>query len=176
MDRRVKKTRAAIFTAFLELLSKKKLESITIGEIADLADINRVTVYQHFTDKYDLLEKCTLEYIDNMLAACGTKDELEVVAESFQYMKDNKEIFQLLLNNNSSNILHQSLKDEFRNRFPLHSELNVPESLYGNMKTEIIISAITGMFEWWIDGSDSYSVEDAVESYIHIRNDFFPEA
>jgi len=111
-----------------------------------------------------------------MLAACGTKDELEVVAESFQYMKDNKEIFKLLLNNNSSNILHQSLKNEFRNRFPLHPELNVPDSLYENMKTEIIISAITGMFEWWIDGSDSYSVEDAVESYIHIRNDFFPKA
>ena len=44
------------------------------------------------------------------------------------------------------------------------------------MKTEIIVSAVAGMFEWWIQTADQYSVDEAVESYIQIRNDFFPGA
>ena len=176
MDKRVKKTRAAIFKAFLELLAKKNLENITIGEIAKAADINRVTVYQHFSDKYDLLEKCTLEYIDNMLADCSVDSELNVVKQDFQYMKDNQATLQLLLKNNGSSILHESLKNEFRGRFALHPQIEIDDSVYGKMKTEIIVSAVAGMFEWWIQTADQYSVDEAVESYRQIRNDFFPEA
>lgn len=176
MDKRVKKTRAAIFSAFLELLSKKKLENITVGEIAEAADINRVTVYQHFLDKYDILEKCTLEYIHNMLADCSADSELNVVKQAFQYIKDNQANLQLLLNNNGSNILHESLKNEFSSRFALHPQIEIDDSIYGKMKTEIIVSAVAGMFEWWIQTADQYSVDEAVESYIQIRNDFFPEA
>ena len=38
MDRRQRKTREAIFTAFTELLSKKDFNKITVGEIIERAD------------------------------------------------------------------------------------------------------------------------------------------
>ena len=47
-DRRISKTRKAIYTAFLQLLNQKNFESITVQEIIDLADVGRSTFYSHY--------------------------------------------------------------------------------------------------------------------------------
>lgn len=62
-DRRVRKTKRAIKHAFIQLLSKKDLDKITIQDITTLADINRGTFYLHYEDKYLLLSDMEDEYI-----------------------------------------------------------------------------------------------------------------
>ena len=66
MDRRTKKTKAAIFAAFTELLSKKKYSQITIQEIIDLADVGRSTFYSHFETKDELLKSMCLDMFRDM--------------------------------------------------------------------------------------------------------------
>ena len=59
MDRRQRKTREAIFSAFIDLLSKKDFGQITVGEIITHADVGRATFYSHFETKdYLLKELC----------------------------------------------------------------------------------------------------------------------
>lgn len=50
-DRRIVKTKAALFNAFLDLLSEKLFEDITVNEICERADIRRATFYKHYNDK-----------------------------------------------------------------------------------------------------------------------------
>ena len=50
-DRRIVKTKAALFDAFLSLLSEKLYEDITVNEICERADIRRATFYKHYNDK-----------------------------------------------------------------------------------------------------------------------------
>ena len=63
-DRRARRTRAALQTALLELLQKRRLESIQIKEITDLADVSRPAFYLHFASKEELL----LSHIDDLFA------------------------------------------------------------------------------------------------------------
>ena len=57
MDRRQRKSRRAIFGAFIELLSKKDFHNITVGEIIERADVGRATFYSHFETKDFLLKE-----------------------------------------------------------------------------------------------------------------------
>lgn len=54
-DLRIVKTRKALFDAFLELVSEKPFDAITVNEICKRALVRRATFYNHFADKYDFL-------------------------------------------------------------------------------------------------------------------------
>ena len=51
IDKRAQKTRNALQNALAVMLDEKVLRKITVQEVADLADINRVTFYKHYNKK-----------------------------------------------------------------------------------------------------------------------------
>lgn len=56
-DLRIIKTKENIRNAFSNLLLEKSFKDITVQNICDEALIGRSTFYDHYTDKYDLLNK-----------------------------------------------------------------------------------------------------------------------
>lgn len=56
-DRRIRRTRTAIQSAFLKLIFEKDINKITIKELCERADINKSTFYLHYQDIYDLEEQ-----------------------------------------------------------------------------------------------------------------------
>lgn len=66
-DLRVRRTHVLLRKAFLELLTEKDFQSITVQEIADRAMVNRATFYDHFLDKYALLEYSIRELFNETL-------------------------------------------------------------------------------------------------------------
>lgn len=56
LDPRVKRTRQLLEQAFLDVAAEKGFQAVSVQDIAQKAGVNRATFYDHFTDKYELLD------------------------------------------------------------------------------------------------------------------------
>lgn len=153
MDRRVKKSRAAIYQAFISLLHQKSYESITVQEIIDLADVGRSTFYAHFDTKEALLEEvCQDLFQHTFLERDDGKDLFEATAHIFKHFQKNQDkIATLLL---SKNIYFTNrLKIELENYlFPmiqeqlLQKKSQLPEPFLRNYVTSTFVDTVS----WWL--------------------------
>lgn len=57
VDRRVQKTKKAIYTALFGLMKEKPLDLISVTELAERANINRKTFYSHYATIPDVLDE-----------------------------------------------------------------------------------------------------------------------
>jgi AcrR family transcriptional regulator len=55
-DPRIRRTRQLLQSALRTLLAKKGIDDLSVQDIADEATVNRATFYDHYTDKFALLE------------------------------------------------------------------------------------------------------------------------
>src|SRR5215468_3066511 len=56
VDPRIRRTRELLQQALESLLKTKDFDAISVQEIAEAATVNRATFYDHYTDKFALLE------------------------------------------------------------------------------------------------------------------------
>ena len=105
MDRRVKYTKQIIRQTLLELMQKKDINKITVTEICNLADVNRATFYKYYLDVYDLLEKIEdellIEIKNTLLKENEDKSVKEKMRDVINTVKDNEDIFRVLLGENA---------------------------------------------------------------------------
>lgn len=182
MDRRQRKTREAIFSAFTRLLSKEDFNQITVGEIIDAADIGRATFYSHFETKDFLLKEfceelfCHIfdtesgkEHNHHHIFDCNGSDS--VFLHLFQHLqKNDNNILALLSSQNNELFLRyfrSNLEDLIEsNLYLFESKRNkaIPENFWKNH----IISTFMGTLKWWIDNGMKETPEVITEYFITV--------
>lgn len=80
LDPRIRRTRQMLFEALKALLGEKTFEEISVQDIAERSTVNRATFYDHFPDKFALLEALIGEgfqaiFAARMVDADGTDEE-----------------------------------------------------------------------------------------------------
>ena len=84
-------TKRALEQSLKNLLLKKPLTKITVGDIADDCGINRMTFYYHFKDIYDLVEWACLEDAQRALDGKKTYETWqEGFVQIFKAVQENK--------------------------------------------------------------------------------------
>lgn len=173
-DRRVRKTRSAIKSSFIELLNEKELEKITIQDIADRADINRGTFYLHYEDKYLLLSDMEDEFISQMtflnhLHNIMGKDP-EDTAKNFiniilknmlQHISDNITFYQTILQLNRKSKLEEKIYSLIGENIQKYISTNheiegIPEKYFHSYVAGATISTV----KFWVNDPHRLSVED----------------
>ncbi len=99
IDKRAQKTRKALQSALAELLNEKVLRKITVGEVADLAEINRVTFYKHYKDIYDLYEQMEKEVLSDLgmlILDYQDKTKPDFCSALIDYIESNSKIFKMI--------------------------------------------------------------------------------
>ncbi|HEY8997751.1 MAG TPA: TetR family transcriptional regulator [Edaphobacter sp.] len=67
-DPRIRRTRQALQSALRELMHSRSIEEISVQDITDLADVNRATFYDHYNDKFGLLDAMVAGGFHKLLA------------------------------------------------------------------------------------------------------------
>lgn len=171
MDRRIKKTRQLIMDTFIDLLSEKEFEKITINDIAQRADINRGTVYLHYEDKFDLLDKCIEEYVNLLLTHCADSTDTTLdgsaIQSMFDYLEKNFTIYKLLLNNEGLGFFRSRLYAIIaKNVTEVIVEKSEKNKLSNGVTTHFLTSAFIGVLEWWINNSMPCNVQEITEQLL----------
>jgi AcrR family transcriptional regulator len=173
VDRRIQKTRQLIMNTFIDLLAEKGFEKITINDIAERANINRGTVYLHYVDKFDLLDKCIETYVELLLPHCANSADTDLNASAFQslfeYLEKNFTIYKLLLNNdgfgNFRSRLYAILAQTVTDVIGIKPENN-PFST--DITTHFLTSGFIGVLEWWINNSMPCNVQEITEQLMFL--------
>ncbi len=178
MDRRQRKTREAIFGAFIELLSKKDFERITVGEIIDSADIGRATFYSHFETKDFLLKELCEELFCHIFDAMNDDNSHSHIFECEAPDSVFLHLF-LHLQSNDNNILEllSSRNNELFLKYFKKCLTKLVENqllLFKHKKSEklpdsFLINHITAVFvetlRWWIDNGKKESPQTITEYF-----------
>lgn len=136
---------------------KNYFDDITIQDIADRANVNRGTIYLHYLDKYDLLDKIIEEHINELRVMCESAAEMDLdFVESnvgwFGYFEKNYSFF--------STLLASSKASSFRSRFQellieeMKNDIDTTKVINQDLNEEVILQFIVtsfiGIVEWWI--------------------------
>lgn len=128
-DRRKAYTKKVIRESLYELMKDKQIDKITVTQICEKADVNRSTFYSYYTDIYDLHQKIIKEFFEmqqevvnkskNILESKKnltqlTIDDYSEIAYAYvRTVKENKELYKFIFNQNSTNSIHVSFGKVF---------------------------------------------------------------
>ncbi|AIQ69628.1 hypothetical protein PGRAT_19830 [Paenibacillus graminis] len=158
LDRRVARTREAISKAFLELFSEKKFSQITIHDISERANVNRGTVYLHYTDKYDLLDQCIEEHLKQLLTFCShnkSREGITTLASElkpvFEFLETNFLFFSAMLQNQRTEVFRERLLEFVSANIKEELDSQKADTLINHeLNAQFMASAFVGIVEYWI--------------------------
>ncbi|MBO4667969.1 MAG: TetR/AcrR family transcriptional regulator [Bacilli bacterium] len=176
VDIRIIRTKKAIESAFIEILSEKSFTKITIEEICRKANVNRMSFYNHYEDKYDLLNviitnvKETL--IGKFLAEVGTEfteeKVISVLMETTEKLVDlgtkYKNSIYMLINDEDNSlaqyIIYKSLESSTLDLlYKLKDTYNLDSHLLPLMAS-YLTGGGTSMILSWIRNKGNYTKDD----------------
>lgn len=161
MDRRVLKSQKAIKNAVIELMSEKSFNQITIQDISDRADVSRRTIYLHYQDKFDLLDKLIDSYINELKEICEWACELpwrDADLVFLEYFERNYLFFSTILASKGASSFRSRFLDflieAYRDEVDMTEEKN--KGLTEDVMLRFMATSFVGVLEWWITNEMPY--------------------
>lgn len=183
-DRRVRKTKAAIKSAFIQLLTEKELEKITIQDITQRADINRGTFYLHYEDKYLLLSSMEDEYTFDLTNEVNFEQfinstmSIDAFAKVFteqillrvvNYLNEHIEFYQAIFNLDRKSQLEEKIANVMLNNMQKYA---APDNTIADVPVDYFFSYTSGamiaFIKHWVKDDNRMSPETLVNHLFKI--------
>ena len=182
MDRRQKKTRDAIFSAFAELLSQKHYNQISVQEIIDAANVGRTTFYAHFETKDYLLKSLCEELFGHIIDtamglphghyhySCGNKTD-SVFLHLVRHLQENDRNILELLSSENNEIFMKYFKTNLRTLIMTqYVEKGVLKS--ATLPEDYLVNHIASSFvetiDWWVSRGMKETPETITEYFLSV--------
>ena len=178
LDRRVRKTRRILRECLTRLLKEKKIQDITVRELAEMADINRGTFYLHYKDVFDLLEQIEQELtkeLEEILDHHSVEELLSrpslLFSDLYPAVQENADIITILIGENGDlnfvNRIKEILRDRCLKKW-LTSNYSCSTDLL-EAYSAFISSSCVGIVQYWLETGMKESPQEmaaATEDFI----------
>ena len=165
LDRRQRKSRAALQAALLTLIARKPYAEITIDDVAETADVARATFYAHYDDKTALLSAATQKLIDDMSADVtaaswvGAGDDWRFDGSGLlallRHVERNQDLFRLVITGEGGPAARRTLIETFRDTaesvFSAAEQHGRPLRQPLQLTVTAFVGALLAVLEDWID-------------------------
>ncbi|MEM8534508.1 MAG: TetR/AcrR family transcriptional regulator [Chloroflexota bacterium] len=170
-DPRVLRTRQLLRDALLDLIREKGFEAITIQDLTDRAQLNRVTFYLHYRDKQDLLTRSMEDMLDELVARAeltplpNSSNEadrgLEHLTGLFEHVAQHKDFYRVMLGKDGMasfaaqlrSYIEQFVYQRIESKQPEINYLKVPTNIY----SRFMAAAYVGVIAWWLENDQPHS-------------------
>ena len=176
------KTEKRIMDTILTLMQSYEFNNITMNQIADNAGLNRVTLYRHFDDKWDILERIESDFFQAAEAphremieqlkksSEDYQDARSVLAGFLEIFEENLDILEVLMNDNGDSRFTNKLLNFLLKREKLsHPVLGINNL---GVNQEILsyyeISGLVGIIKFWTNHRQ-YKAKDMANFFFAVR-------
>ncbi|MCR5632367.1 MAG: TetR/AcrR family transcriptional regulator [Eubacterium sp.] len=168
MDRRQKKTRSAIYSAFTDLLKEEAYSKITVQQIIDRADIGRTTFYSHFETKDDLLKSLCNDIFDHVFSKSLDKEKTHdfscvkgtesQITHILYHLQEHMGYLPGILRGEGGDIFMSYFKEKLTELFAPIQE-NVSSDIPSDYILNHMVSDFSETVRWWTRNTE-YSPEE----------------
>lgn len=174
-DRRVVRSRRAIVQAFEQLLAERPLDKITVSAIAQRADVDRKTFYQHYGSISGLLDAIAWDFaaraLDEVERTCATNGRTDAAPEMLHAF------FRALAGNLSANMARERGFFEHVPTEVLYERLRAPFErqivdrglIAGIIADDIrepalafVLGGMLALMRDWLEDGDTRAIDDVV--------------
>jgi AcrR family transcriptional regulator len=166
VDRRVSRTRTALYDAIVALMREKPYAEIGVRDIVERANVGRSTFYAHFRSKDELLTR-SLERLRPIFEAGRQAQQQKPRIEScestlalFRHVHDYSDVLSAAEGSPARRIIVEAIEAELA-RFL--APFSVPRP--SDMPRDLVLRFVTGTFvsvmSWWLGERPDLSAEEA---------------
>ena len=171
IDRRVQRTRTALYDALVRLIRRKPYEDISVEDILIEADVGRSTFYAHFRSRDDLLDR-SLDRLKALLldsiagqAAADPEREWDCTGPLFSHVAEYRDIHASLAGRRGGEVLRAAidrvLTEVLREALPRQTREGFPREL----AVQFMVATFGAVLQHWFERSPRTPIAEAEAQY-----------
>jgi AcrR family transcriptional regulator len=176
VDRRVQRTRTALYEALVKLIREKDYDAISVEDILGVANVGRSTFYTHFGSKDDLLAR-SFDRLKAQLAEVAAARAAEVsdpheVAKAlsralFEHVAEFRDIQLALAGGRGAPIVSRALSRALT-ALVRDLPLPAPPGLPRELAIEFTVATFATVLRWWFERHPEMTPGDANALFLRL--------
>ena len=184
IDPRIRRTKKMLLDSLISLILEKGFAAVTVKDIADRAMVNRATFYNHYEDKFDLLERGIEGVLEGLRDADAfpSPDTRTAMREGppqdlvalFRHVAENELFYRAMLGPKGVREFADKLKGS--SEIIIRERIEALASRSGKEATvpiEVVVqyatASYTGIVAWWVEHRMPYPPEEIAQHYVRLN-------
>ncbi|MBQ7250206.1 MAG: TetR/AcrR family transcriptional regulator [Bacilli bacterium] len=183
MDKRILKTKAAIYSSLADLLLEKDFDDLSVEDILERSGVSRSTFYAHFKTKGDVLDSISRNIFDHVFSHGLSKEHSHdfSAASIFEYetffvhilyhLKDEEKLIHAILLSSCKQRFFKDLREKMTSlvHHCIHDGLFTRKDVPEDYQVRSIVESFLSLIEYWFATNLAETPEKTASYFIAIN-------